>query len=236
MKVVLINYSGTVGKTTAGAHLLAPRMGNARIFAIETINETAEGLGMDVEKIKGERFKDLFRQIMLLDDAIIDVGASNVEAMLDGILRYEGSQVEFDYFVVPVLSGIKEQKESISMIMTLREMGIQADKIRILFNRVHENVQEEFLPILNFAARENACIANTDAKLFETELFDMLHTKKMSIAELLSDEKDYRTLARALPLDADDKLRMHYTQMHIMKSLARGIMPQLDSAFKALFA
>ena len=73
MKVVLINYSGTVGKTTVAAHLLAPRMGNARIFAIETINETAEGLGMDVEKIKGERFKDLFRQIMLLDDAIMDL-------------------------------------------------------------------------------------------------------------------------------------------------------------------
>ncbi len=45
MKVAVLNYTGTVGKTTIAAHLLSPRMNNAPIFAIETINETAEGLG-----------------------------------------------------------------------------------------------------------------------------------------------------------------------------------------------
>ena len=45
MKVAILNYTGTVGKKTAAAHLLSPRMNNAPIFAIESINETAEGLG-----------------------------------------------------------------------------------------------------------------------------------------------------------------------------------------------
>lgn len=44
MKVAVINYCGTVGKTTIAAHLLAPRMEQARIYAIETINETAGDL------------------------------------------------------------------------------------------------------------------------------------------------------------------------------------------------
>ena len=54
MKVAILNYTGTVGKTTIAAHLLSPRMGDAPIFAVETINETAAGLGVDVNR-SGDR-------------------------------------------------------------------------------------------------------------------------------------------------------------------------------------
>ena len=47
MKVAVINYCGTVGKTTIAAHLLAPRMEQARIYAVETINESAGDLGLE---------------------------------------------------------------------------------------------------------------------------------------------------------------------------------------------
>ena len=140
MKVAVLNYTGTVGKTTIAAHLLSPRMNNAPIFAIETINETAEGLGVDVEKIRGEKFRDLFKKLMMLDDAIIDVGASNVEAFLDGMVKFEDSHLEFDCFIVPVTAGSKEQKETISIIATLADFGIPADKIRVVFNRVEADV------------------------------------------------------------------------------------------------
>jgi hypothetical protein len=63
MKVAVLNYTGTVGKTTISAHLLSPRMADAPIFAVETINETAEGLGsVDVEKMAGEKFKALLKK------------------------------------------------------------------------------------------------------------------------------------------------------------------------------
>ena len=50
MKVVVLNYTGTVGKTTIAVQLLSPRMNNAQIIAVKTINETAAGLGMEVEQ------------------------------------------------------------------------------------------------------------------------------------------------------------------------------------------
>lgn len=62
MKVAVINYTGTVGKTTICAHLLAPRMINPEFFAIESINETAEGLGMDVSRMKGDKFRDFLKE------------------------------------------------------------------------------------------------------------------------------------------------------------------------------
>lgn len=236
MKVAVLNYTGTVGKTTIAAHLLSPRMNNAPIFAIETVNETAENVGLDVEKIRGEKFRDLFKKLLLIDDAIIDVGASNVEAFLDGMVKFEDSHVEFDFFVIPLTSGSKEQKETIAMVATLADFGIPAEKIRLLFNRVESDVTEEFTPVINYVKKNKSCIANLDAAIFENELFDMLTVKKLSIADVLADETDYKAKARELGKDGDAKQKSHYSDMHIIKSLAKSVNRNLDTVFAALFS
>ena len=50
MKIVVINFSGNVGKSTVAAHLLKPRMNNATLFSIETLNDDAavEGFILDL--------------------------------------------------------------------------------------------------------------------------------------------------------------------------------------------
>jgi len=234
-KVAVLNYTGTVGKTTIAAHLLSPRMNDAPVFAIETVNETAEGLGLDVEKIRGEKFRDLFKKLLTLDDAIIDVGASNVEAFLDGMVKFEDSHLEFDVFLVPVTSGTKEQKESISMIATLSDCGIPADKIRVLFNRVEGDVAEEFVPLLNYVKKEKNAIAHAEAAIFENELFDLLSVKKLSIGGVLSDDTDYKAKLRELGPDGDAKLKAHYSDLHVIKALAKSVNRNLDTVFSALF-
>lgn len=234
MKVAVLNYTGTVGKTTIAAHLLSPRMGNAPIFAVETINETAAGLGVDVEQIKGQKFRDLFRKLIALDDAVIDVGASNIEDFLDGMVKFDESHLEFDYFVIPVTSGTKEQKETISMIGTLADFGIPPEKIRIVFNRVEADVADEFTHVLNYAKKEKNCTANTDAAIFENELFDALAVKKLTVDALLSDETDYKAMLKNNP-DASAKERSHWGDMHALKALARSVRRNLDAVYDALF-
>lgn len=233
MKVAVLNYTGTVGKTTIAAHLLSPRMNNAPIYAVETINETAAGNGLDVEQLKGKEFRGLFKKLMLIDDAIIDVGASNVEAFLDGMVKFEDSHMEFDYFVIPVTSGSKEQKETISMISTLADFGIPADKIRVVFNRVEADVSEEFTPLLNFIKKSKSAIANPEAAIFENELFDMLAVKKLGIGSVLSDETDYKAKAR---IETDAKQKSHYSDMHVIKSLGKSVNRNLDAVYAVLFA
>lgn len=236
MKVAVINYTGTVGKTTIAAHLLSPRMNDAQIFAVETINETADGLGLDVEKVKGDKFRDLFKKLMILDDAIIDVGASNVEAFLDGMVKFEDSHLEFDCFVIPVTSGTKEQKETISIILTLADFGITPNKIKLVFNRVGSDVEDEFAPLINFCRKEKKCTFSENSAVFENELFDMLSIKKMNISDLLLDTTDYKAKAREIGKDGDAKLRSHYTDMHVMKSLAKSVNRNLDTVFNSLFS
>ena len=42
---------------------------------METINETAGDLGLDIQKMKGDKFGKLYKELMA-ENAIIDVGAS----------------------------------------------------------------------------------------------------------------------------------------------------------------
>lgn len=102
-----MNFSGNVGKTTIAAHLLKTRMPNARIYSVESINAGADASGVEVEKLRGKKFGSMIDAIMMLDDAVIDVGASNVEDFMKMMQQYDGSHEEIDIFVVPT---VKEKK------------------------------------------------------------------------------------------------------------------------------
>ncbi|KPX95709.1 hypothetical protein ALO63_200026 [Pseudomonas amygdali pv. mori] len=233
-KVVIINYTGTVGKTTIAANVLSPRMDGAPIYAIESINETAENLGLDVEKLRGNKFRELFKRLMLEDQAIIDVGASNVEDFMANLGGFEEAHDEIDYYVVPVTSGTKEQKETATMIGTLAAMGIPAHKIRLVFNRVKSDVDSEFSIIISYYDLAHSFICNRKCAIFETELFDALSVKRISLTSLMSDDTDYKTLLKDKSADMQD--RELWSDMYGLKLLAKGVNRKLDVVFDALFA
>ena len=235
MKVCVTGYAGNVGKTLVASQVIGRNMPGAMLYAIESINGTAEAYGEEVEKIRGEKYQKLYKDIMLLDDAIIDVGASNVVQFQEGMLRYSDSQKELDVFVIPTTSGTKEQKEAIAMVETLRGLGIGPERIKIVCNRVVEDVEEEFSMMFAYARKEGTCILSPDAAIWESELMDMMHVRHMSLDDLLSDMRDYRSLARELGPDADPALREKYRDLHVMKALAMSVYQNFNTVFNAIF-
>lgn len=234
MKVAVLNYSGSVGKTIVASHLLAPRMNHAPIFAVETTNETAADLGLDIDQLRGEQFGKLFRDLLRLHDAIVDVGASNIEDFLSAMTRYEGAYEELDFFVLPVIGTGKAQRETIKTITALSNLGVASDRIRVLFNRVESDVEEEFLPVLTYAKKTEAFVANPQALIYENEVFELLADARTSIADVLADQTDYRSLLRQA--DPSDPARInHLTNRHALRALAKPVDRQLNTAFAALF-
>lgn len=233
MKVVVINYTGTVGKTTIAANLLSPRMSGAPIYAIESINETAENLGLDVEKLRGNKFRELFKRLMLEDHAIIDVGASNVEDFMSNLEGFEQAHEEIDYYLVPVTSGTKEQKETVSMIGSLISMGVPPEKIRVVFNRVKRDVETEFQIIAGYHARNKASLINYQCAIFETELFDALSIKRLSLEALMADQTDYKALLKNKEGSVQD--RNYWSDMYGLKLLCKGVNRKLDLVYLELF-
>lgn len=235
MKVAVINFSGNVGKTTIAAHLLKPRMGEARVFSVESLNSDAAHDGLDVEKMKGKQFGQLQEELMVLEDAIVDVGASNVEDFLKLMLQFHGSHEEFDYFVVPTVSERKQQADTVNTIRALAKAGIPKTKIRLVFNKVQvdESVDEDFHALFGLAKLEKNFILKPEAVVHANEVFARLRSVGKTLGEIRDDATDYRAQLRAA---VDPHEREKCVRMISLQRLAVTANHNLDAVFAALFA
>jgi hypothetical protein len=161
MKAVVINYSGNVGKTTVSRHLLSPRINNAQVFTVESINSD----GTEDQIVRGKHFAEMLETLANLDDAVIDVGASNVEDFVGLMAKYRGSHEDFDYFIVPTVAKDKQQSDTISVIEALAELGVPAKKMRVVFNMVEYDEMPEriFSGLIGYHAKNKNFTLKPDA-------------------------------------------------------------------------
>lgn len=235
MKIAIINFSGNVGKTTV-ADCIAEYLGDVHVFAVETINAgTTDGVN-GVEHVKGKQFSDLQNQLIRLPDAVVDVGASNVEDFIKLMGQFYGSHEEFDLFVVPVTKERKQQLDTISTIKTLAKIGVPASKIRVVFNRVEvdeaETVNSDFALISGFYETEGKFTLDPDAVIFSNDVFPRMKSLKVRLSDLLADNTDYRAILREAE-DEDEKDRA--VRMISAKRLAISAKRNLDDVYNVLF-
>lgn len=235
MKVAIINFSGNVGKTTVATQLLAPRM-NALEFAVETINAGASDDVGDVERLKGKDFGSLQEELMQLDSAIVDIGASNVEEFVKLMGQFDGSHEEFDYYVVPVVSEKKQQADTVNTIKTLAGLGVPAKKIRVVFNKVDVDdavdLPRLFSPVFGYHDAHKGFTLRRDAVLYSNEIFERLRPLKKTVAEVMADQADYRAMLREA---TDEAGKAHAVSMISAQRLAKSAHRNLDDVFKVLF-
>ena len=230
MKVAVINFSGNVGKSTVARHLLAPRLNNTEVIPVESINSD----GTDETAIRGKQFGELQEYLQTLDDAVIDIGASNVEDFVKLMKQYKGSHEDFDFFVVPTVPATKQQRDTISTVEALANLGVPAKKIRLLFNMVdlEESPERIFSGLFEYQRESKSFTLKPEAVIHVNDIYGKLKGSKTGIREILADETDYKERIKTAK-DADEKL--HFAQMLSIKRLAAGVSEELDAVFKALF-
>jgi hypothetical protein len=234
MKVAVLNFSGNVGKTTVAGHLLKPRMGDAPIFSVESLNVDASADGLEVEKVKGRKFGELVDQLMQLDRAIVDVGASNVEDFFKLMQQYHGSHEEFDAFVVPVVKEKKQQADTVNTLRALAKLGIPKGKIRLLFNKVEvdDSVRDDFAALFGLAEAEKSFTLRAEAVIYANEVFERLKSVGKSLGDITADGTDYRARLR----EAKDEGEKEFcVRMVALKRLGTTANRNLDDVFKVLF-
>jgi hypothetical protein len=229
MKIAVINFSGNVGKSTVARHLLAPRMANAQIIAVESINSD----GSQDEAIRGKQFGDLLEAMVLMEDAVVDVGASNVEDFINLMKQYRGSHQDFDYFVVPTVAKTKQQRDTISTIEALAEIGIPANKIRLVFNMVESDEVPErvFSGLFEYHQSEQRFTLKREAVIHANDIFGKLKGAEQSIADILNDTADLK--AQLIAANNPDE-KLYLSRMIGIKRLAAGVTEELDAVFNVL--
>ncbi len=229
MKIAVINFSGNVGKSTVARHLLAPRMGNAQVIAVESINSD----GSQDEAIRGKQFGELLEAMALLENSVVDVGASNVEDFINRMKQYRGSHEDFDLYVVPTVSKAKQQRDTISTIDALAEIGVQPKKIRLVFNMVEldETPARVFPGLIEYHANARNFTLKTEAVIHANDIYGKLKGSEQSIGDILRDPVDLKEQLKAAT-DAEEKLRI--SRLIGIKRLAAGVTEELDAVFKAI--
>ena len=229
MKLAVINFSGNVGKSTVTRHLLAPRLPGSRVIAVESINAD-EG---QEQSLRGFQFGELQEYLQAVDDVVVDIGASNVEELMRLMHRYRESHEEFDCFIVPTVPPPKQQQDTIATLADLHAVGVQADRIQIIFNMVddREPLERAFHILLSFLEQKPIALANTDCRVGVNEVYARVSGMGADLAEIARDETDYkRLIARA----GDRQEKMALGQKLATRRLARGVVPELDACFAAL--
>ncbi len=229
MKVAVINFSGNVGKTTVSRHLLAPRIHGAEVVSIESINADEN----ESEALRGKHFNQLQSLMQLSDNLIVDIGGSNVEDLLTKMRAFIGSHEDFDYFIIPCVPDVKQQKDTAKTALALVQMGVAPAKIKILPNRVeHGNdISGSFESLLNFLASNKVATFDQACVILESEVFQLVQQDGRSISDIANDKTDFKTLI-ATTHDRAEKLTL--AEKLGTTRLARGVLPQLDACFAAL--
>lgn len=229
MKIAVINFSGNVGKSTVARHLLAPRLKNAQVIAVESINSD----GSQDEAIRGKQFGELLEALAMIDDAVVDIGASNVEDFINLMKQYRGSHEDFDFYVVPTVSKNKQQRDTVSTIEALAAIGIPGRKIRLVFNMVEmsEAPAHAFSGLFDYHASAKNFTLKPEAVIHVNDIYGKLKGSEQDIAEILGDPADLKERLKAAT-DSDEKLRI--SRLIGIKRLAAGVTEELDAVFKVL--
>lgn len=200
LKIAVINLSGNVGKTTLSVNWLAASRPKAKFISVEMHNASVanEVESVQAEEFSASEFREIFKQLMLHDDVIIDVGASNVVGFMSELTRYKSAIGELDLIIVPTVPADKQQKDTIATIEWLSKLGIPASKIRVVYNMYDGGesgllaVEQVYAQISGYAMTDGKSKATYEPHIVikQNEVFDLVRRK--NIRELAEDQTDWK--------------------------------------------
>ena len=200
MKTCVVNLSGNVGKSTLAVHLLAAFTPQARIVSVESLNasEVDQVDALDVEAFGASRFREIFRELMRHDEVIVDVGASNVAVFMGEVARYRSALGEFDLVLVPTVPSDKQQRDTIATIDWLHALGVEARKVRVVFNQYPidslEAVATVYPQIVGYGLTDGRgkAVFEPHAVIARSEVFELAKHSRRTLRDLARDDTDWR--------------------------------------------
>lgn len=200
MKICVLNLSGNVGKSTLAVHLLAAFAPDSRIISVESVNATAadDVEGLDIEGLSASRFKEIFREIMVNDELIVDVGASNVAVFMTEMTRFKSAVGEFDLVLVPTVPADKQQRDTIATIDWLHKLGIDGNRVRVVFNQYPtealEPVELVYSQVVGYGAIEGKgkAVYEPHAVVARNEAYEFAKLSRKTVRELAGKDTDWK--------------------------------------------
>ena len=239
MIIAVLNLSGNVGKSTISVHCLAANRPGAKLISVESINasDTDSIEGIDVEEIDASNFRNIFKQMMMAEDAILDVGASNMISFMAEMKKYRSAIKEIDLLIVPVVPQEKQQRDSISTLEWLLTIGADPKAVRVLFNQYSNDgvpFEQTYELICNYLKGQKAFKFDPSAVIYENEVFDRVKDSGKTVAQWAEDQTDWRAKRQEARTDGDITGMEDAIDGQMNTDLARAAQENLRLAYSAL--
>ena len=231
MKTLILNSSGNVGKSTITKEFLYPRLENALIVEIETVNASnINNSDLNITKYNvNDDIGELYLSCIENENVLVDIGASNLSGFFEKVLDFDGFLDLFDFFVVPTVSTIKETEDTIKTIGFLQSVGVEDEKIKVIPNKIKKDVKSEFAILFKNLPIE----VNQDVFIKDSKLFSNLALLKTDIKSIFKTDLDYYKNEILSAETPQDKMRL--IKMDMSNRMAHTIIKNFDEMFSVLF-
>lgn len=136
MRIIILNTSGNLGKSTIAREVFLSNLDDANLFEIEPQNSSHTRFNVGINTI--DNVKKLSIQILKNENMILDLGNTEVFNALEDLSEL-GFLDRFDKFVVPFVPNKKEWEDTSRTIQTLMfDYSIQKEKIYMIMSRFDE--------------------------------------------------------------------------------------------------
>lgn len=239
-RILLVSSTGLVGKSTAVASLLYPRLpGNLKVFSVEEQNQDASRYGIPVIRYRAAEFAVMWEDLQMeTANALVDVGASNYLDFMDALLEFPGVVNDFDAVVVPCTPDRRTQEEAVTTVEDLSKVGLDPDKLRVLFNRSTARrgtpPDDEFQIVVAYLQLHPEYHFYPDLVIPNRGVHSNLAAAGKSINDVLKDTRDYAAEIEDAVTRKDDAGKRKLVHAQMLKIAVTGAEGDLQAAFEAL--
>lgn len=227
MNLMIVNFSGNVGKSTLAKYLFQPRLENCKVYSVESINENEH----EEENLRGNALGAILDDMINYDNVLLDVGSSNAETVINLLDKYENAHEDFDAFIIPVISKKKVINDTLSTSEALIALGVPPEKIIIVMNQieVETDVSFEFYDLKQLDGITHTFDENL--KVPTHDFFGRIAGTGKDFLDIINDENDYAKIVRETPKD-DPEALAHAVLMRALQRLASSLNKDFDIVFK----
>ena len=219
MKIAVLNYSGNVGKTTIANEVLKANLPDYEIITIDSVNIAGD------EKIvfRGEEADKIFTELLVQENAILDIGSSNLYQYFESSKEEQELLEHIDIFIVPIVPDFKQQNDASKTIEHLIQFGIEPQKIFVVANMVGKNeqgIRDELLGILK-KLKVNVC---------KTQI--PRHDLGRWVSNKAKDDTDYLSLIEDARSKGDSENLRKYSNKYVIQKRVNRV----NNIFVAVFS
>ena len=232
MKVVVLNNTGNVGKSFIAREVVYANFQDPKVILdFETYNlPNSVFSGVNSKQFDRRIFKDMLMEAAFSQNAVIDVGSSNIADFFEEMKRYSAELLDYDYFIVPTVIDDKQDSDTVKVLQLLAAFQLQS-KTRLLFNRVNPIIHKISSTKAYKTAKELKIKCDVEIKISEHSTVNEITEARLTLNQILSDKKDYKALALKSE-DKDERVALY--NKHLLKVSCANLLTECRNAWEMI--